>query len=163
MQYTAASTEHQSLLLLHWCGGQCVPRGRLKVDVPQMHAATNCHGARHSCILLCGDCRLIVPHWCGHCRGPSFYGAVTRKTGHSHHTGASLHSLKPRCAAQKCPSWQGAEVGHGDRCTFDSNSYTEYESRALRTISRIVGNSVFSTCIISLIQIHNPNSDVFQV
>ncbi len=49
------------------------------------------------------------------------------------------------------------------RCTFDSNSYTEYESRAPRTISRIVGNSVFGTCVISLIQIHNPNSDVFQV
>src|SRR6266481_7848017 len=52
---------------------------------------------------------------------------------------------------------------HRPCCTFNSNSYTEYESRALSTISRSVGNSVFGTCVISLIQIHNPNSDVFQV
>ena len=60
--------------------------------------------------------------------------------------------------------WQG-EGGRqvSGQCTFNSNSYTEYESRAPRTITRSVSNSVFGTCVISLIQIHNPNSDVFQV
>src|SRR6266481_6635843 len=43
--------------------------------------------------------------------------------------------------------------GCTSHCMFNSNSYTEYETRALRTISHSVGNSVFSMCIISLIQL----------
>src|SRR6266481_3551277 len=36
------------------------------------------------------------------------------------------------------------------QCMFNSNSYTEYESRAPRTISHSVGNSVFGTLYVQL-------------
>src|SRR6266481_3466748 len=71
---------------------------------------------------------------------------------------AQLHQFLGQHAAALITSKTDHMVwcGNFNQCTFDSNSYTEYESRALRTISRSVGNSVFGTCIISLIQIHNP-------